>query len=262
MIGLLVFFILPQFAVAQFSDDFETDSSANFQGTDFFGTGGSFQVANGRLQITVADANTYMVLLDNGSNFLETNERYSIEVPPRSSTAGPGIDLFSRSVPTNDAIGFRFRRQNDLLALTRFGKGPVFASALFDPDPSQPLTLFVDRVSETEFRFGYLLEDRTDFIFVSNTDVNNSLNLHIGVEAFRNVSQTFEFDNLSISATPVISPFLSGDINRDGAINFFDISSFIEVLSADAFQSEADINEDSLVNFLDIQPFIDILSGQ
>ncbi len=55
---------------------------------------------------------------------------------------------------------------------------------------------------------------------------------------------------------------LLGDVNMDGEVDFFDISSFIELLTSNTFQAEADINEDGEVTFFDIQPFIDILSGQ
>ena len=59
------------------------------------------------------------------------------------------------------------------------------------------------------------------------------------------------------SAVPVL-----GDVNRDGATNFLDISPFIAVLSSGGFQVEADIDQSGSVNFLDISPFIGILSGQ
>lgn len=57
-------------------------------------------------------------------------------------------------------------------------------------------------------------------------------------------------------------PVTLGDVNRDGIVNFLDISPFIGVLSAGEFQEEADIDVNFAVNFLDIAPFIAILSGQ
>ena len=53
-----------------------------------------------------------------------------------------------------------------------------------------------------------------------------------------------------------------GDVNLDGVVDFLDISPFIAVLSAGAFQDEADIDRNGDVNFLDIAPFIGILSEQ
>ena len=58
------------------------------------------------------------------------------------------------------------------------------------------------------------------------------------------------------------APFLLGDVNRSGAVDFLDISPFVALLSAGEFQDEADINRNGVVNFLDIGPFVRILSGQ
>ena len=55
---------------------------------------------------------------------------------------------------------------------------------------------------------------------------------------------------------------LLGDVNRDGVVNFFDISPFIDLLSVEAFQAEADIDGNGVVNFFDISPFIQVLSSQ
>ena len=55
--------------------------------------------------------------------------------------------------------------------------------------------------------------------------------------------------------------FEIGDVNRDGEIDFFDISPFIELLSSGEYQHEADINQDDVVDFFDISPFISLLSS-
>jgi len=68
-----------------------------------------------------------------------------------------------------------------------------------------------------------------------------------------------EIDNGNVVLT-LTSPFLLGDINLDGAVNFLDISPFISLLSAGGFLEQADINGDGEVNFSDISPFISILS--
>ena len=52
-----------------------------------------------------------------------------------------------------------------------------------------------------------------------------------------------------------------GDVNRDGIVNFLDISSFISALSGGEFSCEADIDQNGVVNFLDISRFITLLSG-
>ena len=54
---------------------------------------------------------------------------------------------------------------------------------------------------------------------------------------------------------------LIGDVNRDGAINFSDISPFILLLANGGFQLEADIDGNGVFNFQDISPFIMLLQG-
>ena len=56
-------------------------------------------------------------------------------------------------------------------------------------------------------------------------------------------------------------PVVLCDVNRDGIVNFLDISPFIGVLSSGGNQAEADCNEDGIVSFLDIAPFIVALSS-
>ena len=68
-------------------------------------------------------------------------------------------------------------------------------------------------------------------------------------------------DTVDIGAFEFGSGVLLGDVNLDGVVNFLDISPFIGVLSANAFQVEADINLDGDANFLDISPFIVVLSS-
>jgi len=143
-----------------------------------------------------------MVLLNTGSHFLEVNERFSVEVPGGINTAGPGVNLFSTAMPSNADAGFRFRRQNGSLVLSRFGGGPAFQSSLVDPFPLQPLTLVASRISETKFQFGYMMDGSSDYLTVENTAINGTTQLHVGVEAFRNISQVFEFDNLRITSIP------------------------------------------------------------
>lgn len=74
----------------------------------------------------------------------------------------------------------------------------------------------------------------------------------------RSASGGVVFDNVEVNSEP--ASFGLGDVNRDGMVNFFDISPFISLLSSGTFQVEADANEDGLVNFFDINSFIGLLS--
>ena len=60
-------------------------------------------------------------------------------------------------------------------------------------------------------------------------------------------------------ATGVVPVVLSGDVNLDGVVDFFDIAPFIELLNNQSFQTEADIDMNQVVDFFDITPFIEIL---
>ena len=74
-----------------------------------------------------------------------------------------------------------------------------------------------------------------------------------------NDSQPFEFTAGTLSL--VDSPFMLGDVNCDGAVNFLDINPFIALLAVGGFLDKADINRDGEVTFLDIGPFIALLSS-
>ena len=82
-----------------------------------------------------------------------------------------------------------------------------------------------------------------------------------GEEAIGFAELTFEpnLSNITGEQGDLID-LLLGDINLDGFVNFFDISPFIELLSAQTFQAEADLNGSGVVNFFDISPFIKVLA--
>ena len=69
-----------------------------------------------------------------------------------------------------------------------------------------------------------------------------------------------EGTRLTVTLTEA-TPVLLGDVNRDGAVSFLDISPFISILSDGGFQAEADTNEDGEVSFLDISSFISLLTS-
>jgi len=72
-----------------------------------------------------------------------------------------------------------------------------------------------------------------------------------------NPGGSYTISNLRVASFSI----LLGDINRDNAVNFLDISPFVGVLTSNGFQQEADVNGDGAVNFLDISPFIVSLAG-
>ena len=99
-----------------------------------------------------------------------------------------------------------------------------------------------------------------EFVTLSDLATDGSGNLSVTVTR---ANVQLLFSAVTIEATePVEDNFELGDVNRDGSVDFLDISPFILVLSTpDGFQFEADINEDGEVDFLDISPFIVLLSS-
>ena len=75
---------------------------------------------------------------------------------------------------------------------------------------------------------------------------------------------TGDFDHLPLIvdfAANLATDFI-GDVNRDGVVDFLDISPFILLLSTQGYDAQADINFDGMIDFFDISPFIAVLSGQ
>ena len=72
---------------------------------------------------------------------------------------------------------------------------------------------------------------------------------------------TIQIDATFVAIGTVPVSILLGDANKDGVVDFLDISPFISVLSTGGFQNEADIDSSGMVDFLDISPFIVLLSS-
>jgi len=82
-------------------------------------------------------------------------------------------------------------------------------------------------------------------VFLQETSSNNSVtgsNMHV-----------LDFDAVFLATL--------GDVNLDGVVDFFDISPFIALLTAEEYQLEGDMDQNGVVNFFDISPFIAVLSG-
>lgn len=102
-------------------------------------------------------------------------------------------------------------------------------------------------------------EDVPQAAYFSNATIVTSLGTAPPADA--TIDQVRILTESSLQFVPLDEVCAIGDVNRDGEINFLDISPFIALLSSGGFQCEADINEDDVVNFLDISPFISLLSG-
>ena len=63
-------------------------------------------------------------------------------------------------------------------------------------------------------------------------------------------------------AEPGAIPFILGDCNQNGVVNFLDIAPFIDFLTSGVYLAQADCNQDGEITFIDIASFIVILSSQ
>ena len=100
-------------------------------------------------------------------------------------------------------------------------------------------------INDRDVTLSGLLADGTPFEF----DLNSTTNFF---------EDSFAPD---ATLTVTLSGGLLGDVNKDGVVDFLDISPFISLLATGEFQDEADIDSSGTVDFLDISPFILLLSN-
>lgn len=122
-------------------------------------------------------------------------------------------------------------------------------------------------INQTTDRDGEFTWSTGEPFIVWPTDFGTSLEIQIGRRERDNRVDAIVFherDDLTEQELDALfaPPFLLGDVNLDGTVNFLDINPFISLLSAGGFQDEADIDRTGTLNFLDISPFISLLSGQ
>jgi len=99
-----------------------------------------------------------------------------------------------------------------------------------------------DRGGDDFFSYGVQSTELFDRLIIRNRD-----------------DQRFSMDNLRFGTLPT-TPFIVGDSNQNGVVNFEDITPFISYLFI-GYQAESDMNQDGIVDLLDIRPFIVLLSS-
>ena len=105
------------------------------------------------------------------------------------------------------------------------------------------------------------IEDRGVFLSGLLAD-GSEFGFRLGVFGF--FEDGFFDPNATITVTlgSPVPEITLGDVNRDGVVNFLDITPFIESLPTTApFIAEADCNQDGIVDFFDISAFVVILAG-
>ncbi len=189
----------PRAVEASFLDDFNTPGLVTYTYSDSYGSGGSFTVSGGKLNITTGNDNTASVMTTDYVAF-PVGETLSLDVPPDVDYGNPFMMCSTTAGQPNgtSTFGFRFRRDGNMYARMDLYPGGILANTL-DPSPYKPATLFVKRTSDTDFDYSIKIEGvETHLGSFTLPNLAGIYNLHIGAQAYDLSSNTLAFDNLSI----------------------------------------------------------------
>jgi hypothetical protein len=184
---------------APFLDDFSSDTSANYTGTDTFGSGGSFSISGGTL--SVLSSGTHAVF--HNSAQLEVGETASVDIV----RTGGDIRLSVSTAPVgpnfggNNGLRLKYVGSTTLQVQAYGGGSTNVIDATID---SSSVTLFITRDDADTFTVGH--NSGSGDVSLGAFDVTGltSDGLFIGVENFGNTnsSDPNTFDNLQIVPEP------------------------------------------------------------
>lgn len=184
-------------------DDFSADTSASYTGSNSFGGGGSFGIdtGGGTLNILAAGGNTYSVVLDDGSSFLEVGEYFEARSVTGVGASSPHqYVMISTSTSQPSATqGFRFRRSPSLRI--QGGDSPGASTTLASPDQAIGLTYRIERESETAFEFLY--DEGAGFVSLGTYNLEPGdvagQDIYVGVQGW---AGTTSWDRIEIGVIP------------------------------------------------------------
>jgi len=201
ILALVTMVCLNEVSEASFLDDFNTPGLVNYTGTDSYGSGGSFTISGGKLNITTGADNTYSVMTSNTVVF-NVGDTLSLDVPAISGTESVFMMCSTSPAQPNGSstFGFRFRRDAPGgYARMHLYPGGIQANTL-DPNPDLPAKLIIKRTSDTGFLYLIKIEGEvTNLGSFTLPQLSGNIYLHIGAQAYRQISgTTFAFDNLQV----------------------------------------------------------------
>lgn len=208
-------------STAVFTDDFSSDSSADYIGTSTFGTPtATFDVSAGTLNAPVTGGvnETYDVFYDTA--IFDIGQILSVDISGPDDTYMT-VSTTTRGPNTAGEDGVRLLWELDGTFRARnYTNGSesgtvVFDSSFFVAEPG-PLTLYLYRASDNEFAAAF--DDGSGFTWLNTTggterqdftagDTGNGA-LYIGVETYG--SGTVNFDNLTLAVPEPSSTALLG----------------------------------------------------
>jgi hypothetical protein len=171
----------------------------------------------GRLQLTSGANNTVAAMLDDGVHFLRPGTAWGIDIEE------PGNAFFMTSTVAaqpngTSSFGFRLRRD----ATWRLAAVDSAGSELIDTGVTgaagPPGTMWIDRVTDTEFRFFFEVTgsgERTPLASTTHADLRDVANLFIGVQFFDTSRVRFSFDNLRSGPVPETGQAVDADAIDD-----------------------------------------------
>lgn len=183
---------------APFLDDFSSDTSANYTGTQTFGSGGSFAISGGTLN--VGGGGTYDVFHNTAR--LAVGETVSVDVAPGGSTDFYlTVSTTDRGPNTGSEDGIRLNVTNNTLIRSRIYNNGSNTNVDYAGSYNMNLdyTLFITRNSDSNFTVAY--DNGSGVMSLDTFDVAavGTQELYVGVENF---GSTISFDNLQIVPEP------------------------------------------------------------
>lgn len=183
---------------ALFIDDFSSDTSVNYTGTQTFGSGGSFSISGGTLN--AGGGGTYDVFHNTAR--LAVGETVSVDVAPAgSSDFYLNVSTTDRGPNTGSEDGIRLNVQNGSNIRSRIYNNGSASDVNYAGSYNMNLdyTLFITRNSDFNFTVAY--DNGSGVVSLDTYDVAavGTQELYVGVENF---GSTMAFDNLQIVPEP------------------------------------------------------------
>lgn len=183
---------------ASFLDDFSIDSSANYTLSNPYGSGGTFAVSGGTLNITTGYENTATVMTSETVDFSVGN-KLCLDVPPVSINQCVFMTVSTTAAQPNgsSSYGFRFRRGGGVVRIMRYPGGEGVNTD--DPDDTKAAILTVTRITDSDFDYSIVVEGaQIQLGTFTLSELASITSLHIGAQAYALSSHTFPFDNLQV----------------------------------------------------------------
>ena len=200
---------------APFLDEFSTDTSASYLGTNTYGSGGSFNVSGGSLNVDPGSNNTYNVF--HNSAQLAAGEFTRVTIPSGSeaqfrltvstTTRGPNTG-------TEDGIRFFLASTTELRSETyRDGSATTISYGSHPAGWTGDLTMYVLRDTNTSYRVGYDTGSGVVFLdTITIAETAGQAGMFVGVEGYSGGARAIKEIEIGTASFPVINSFTASEV--------------------------------------------------